>query len=241
MGNSYSAFDNLDENGNSTPSSNWGKGCGLIVSILSLLVAILALLFGDNLLGRRNSEQISLTKVNSATAIINPLPKNPDDLLIINGLVWEYSINESKIYQPNPIKSEQLSNFNIEVTLKFEDEQNEFHGVIFRRQDDDQFYGFVITPLGEYKVFYKAGESENNLVGPIHSDSILTGKSQLNKLRVKAIGPKFEFFINDNLVTSLSEFNLPTGGIGLYTCTCNGSNNSAVSFYDLHLSLPPDD
>jgi hypothetical protein len=206
-----------------------------------LLVAILAFLFGDNILGIGNSERIPSTEIDNATATINSLPESPDDyVLVIDDLVWEWSIDESKTYQTHTITDKQLLNFDINITIKFEDEQDEFHGLIFRKIDEYQYYSFEITPLGKYVVYRKDGESSvSNLVDPTYSNSILTGKGQLNKLRIKAIGPVFEFFINDTLVASLTDSVLPIGKIGLYTCTCNGSDSTSVSFYDLTISSLP--
>jgi hypothetical protein len=222
-----SSNDSFDEDHNLSPSSRRGISCGQIVSFFSLLVAILAFLFGDNILGRKSS---AVT------------PKGSDNYaLAIDDLVWEHSLLEPRTYFIYPITNEQLSNFDIKVTLKFEDEQDEFHGVIFRKIDEDQYYSFEITPLGKYAVYRKGVNSDSSLVGPIFSNSILTGKGQLNKLRVKAIGSVFEFFINDTLVSSLTDSVLPIGKIGLYTCTCNGSNSSSISFYDLTISSSPPD
>jgi len=172
--------------------------------------------------------------VDIATA---PATESPYELTIDN-LVWEHSLNEPNIYNIDMVSSEQLSNFDLEVKVRFEDEEDEFHGVVFRRVNDDR-YRFQITPLGEYAI-YKDNETDHtSLIGPLYSSSILTGKGQLNKIRVKALGSVFEFYINDKLVTKLTETGLPAGGIGLYTCTCNGSDSSSVSFYDLKiLSLP---
>ncbi len=132
-----------------------------------------------------------------------------------------------------------LSNFDVEVTIKFEDEQNEFHGVIFRKADEGLFYGFQITPLGKYTIYREGETSISNLVGPNYSDNLLLGRGQSNKLRVVAIGSGFKFYINDSLVASLTDTVLSSGEIGLYTCTCNGSENSSVSFYDLTISALP--
>lgn len=234
--------DNFDENPNLAPSRTRGKSCGgQILSLLSLLVAILTLLFGENILGRRNLEEMPSPEVNNATAIIDSLSDSPGDYVkVIPDLAWKSSINESEIYDTRTITDEQLSDFDLEVTLKFEDEQNEFHGVIFRKIDENQYYSFQITPLGDYAIYrHEENSAPLSLTGPLHSNSILIGQGQLNKLRVKAIGPVFDFFINDTLITQLTESTLPTGGIGLYTCTCNGSEGSSVSFYDLTISSLP--
>lgn len=232
-GNSFN--DNFDENYNVSPSPGRGISCAQIVSLLSLLIAVLAFLFGDNILGRRNPEGTPTVEAYGPTAT-----KEPDDyVLAIDDLVWESSINQSKIYDIHMVADEQLSDFDFEVTIKFEDEQDEFHGVIFRKMNEDQYYRFQITPLGEYAIYRDGENSVSSLVGPIYSSSILTGKGQWNRLRIKAIGSVFEFYINDTLVTSLTESALPAGGIGLYTCTCNGSDSSSVSFYDLTISSLP--
>jgi hypothetical protein len=240
LDNSYN--DSFDKDHNLSPSSRRGISCGQIVSFVSLLVAILVFLFGDNVLGRKSSAVTPSAKATNETAVISPLPEGPDNyVLAIDDLVWEYSIYEPKTYYTYPITNEQLSNFDIKVTLKFKDEQDEFHGVIFRRIDEDQYYSFEITPLGKYAVYRKGVNSASSLVGPIYSNSILTGNGQFNKLRVKAIGSVFEFFINDTLVSSLTDSVLPIGEIGLYTCTCNGSDTSSISFYDLTISSLPSD
>jgi hypothetical protein len=251
LGNSFNDDDyhgGYNEGSNLSPSPRRGMSCGAqALSVLSVVVALLAFLFGDNILGRRHPDGTPSAEANTmpATSIVDiatataTATKSPDDYeLIIDNLVWEHSLNEPNIYNIDMVSSEQLSNFDLEVTVRFEDEQDEFHGVVFRRVNDDR-YRFQITPQGEYAI-YKDNETDHtSLIGPLHSNSILTGKGQLNKIRVRAVGSAFEFYINDKLVTKLTETGLPSGGIGLYTCTCNGSDSSSVSFYDLKiLSLP---
>ena len=232
--------DDFNDGQSSTRRPRRGISCGQIASLLSLLVAILAFLFGDNILSRINSGQMPVTQGDYAIETIHPTTESSGDyVVVINGLVWEHSLDESNIYHVNMLTNEPLSNFDIEVTVKFEDEQNEFHGVIFRRTDEDHFYGFQITPPGKYTIYREEETSISNLVGPNYSDSLLLGRGQSNKLRVVAIGSGFKFYINDNLVASLTDTVLSSGDIGLYTCTCNGSENSSVSFYDLTISALP--
>jgi hypothetical protein len=236
MDNFGNSFNNdFDENYNLSPSPRRRISCSQTVSFLGLLVAILAFLFGDNILGRGRLETTSTNETINATAT-----NKPDDYrLAIDNLVWEYSLDEPKIYYIEMIAEEQLSNFNLEVVLKFNDEQDEFHGVVFRRVDENQYYSFEISPLGEYVIYRNGENSKSNLVGPVNSNIILRGKDQFNKLGVKATNSVFEFSINDTLITSLTESVLSAGGIGLYTCTCNGSDRSSVSFYDLTISSLP--
>ncbi len=111
--------------------------------------------------------KVPTTEVGIATATTNSLPDVLDGYLFeIDDLVWEHSLFESNTYHIYTLTSEQLSNFDIEVTLKFEDEKDEFHGIVFRKFDEDQYYSFRITPLGHY-VIQRSGESSaSNLVGP---------------------------------------------------------------------------
>lgn len=113
------------------------------------------------------------------------------------------------------------------------------YGVIFRAQDDGQFYRFDITGNGLYMVERRAADGTWARLIPewTATAAINQGLNVANRLKVIAAGSDLAFYVNDILLTQLSDATLGEGVIALDAGSFAG-NALQVSFDNL--SITPD-
>jgi hypothetical protein len=94
------------------------------------------------------------------------------------------------------------------------------YGVLIRMHENEQFYAFSVSADGYVRVArYNAAELERTWT-PLDSDwtlnpAVLQGEAT-NVLTVEAQGPRFTFWVNDELVAEVEDETLAKGDIGLY-------------------------
>jgi hypothetical protein len=110
-----------------------------------------------------------------------------------------------------------FSNVKVEVSsMPVAGPQANRMGLICRLQDDKNFYFFVISADGYYGIGkMKAGQT-GLLTGSQMQphNSILVG-SQINRMRATCIGNVLTLFVNDTLVTSVTDADFTTGDVGI--------------------------
>lgn len=158
----------------------------------------------------------------------------PIENINLPGKIWETSLGQPKHYSSRILSDKILTDLTAETDVQFQDNNNEFHGIIVRAQDSGRFYSFGISSQGNF-IFeiWKVGEPNHiSILGPFSSSSIKTGKGGINRLKVLAIGSRFELSINEVKVGSLSDITYSSGKVGLVSCTCNGNSESSSSFFN---------
>jgi hypothetical protein len=215
------------------------KTCGLIVAILALAVAIIGLLFGENLIDRYKKEPPFKNLYSTPTNTTGPIQKEQ------LGIVWKASITVPSQFELSSFSSQDLNNFEMEVDVHFLDNAPEFHGLMLRKMDDKSFYSFRVSPDGNYS-FDKwsqcdtcEGASHEPLLGPATSNYIKIGSGKVNHLKVVANGSTFDLYINGNFVGSVEDGSYPQGGVGFIGCTCEGSSESNVMMENASLKGVP--
>jgi len=105
------------------------------------------------------------------------------------------------------------------------------YGVLFRVQDDGQFYRFDITGNGLYMIERRAADGTwtRLLTEWTATAAINQGLNVANRLKIIANGPELAFYVNDILLTQLSDSSLSEGRIGLDAGSFAG-NALQVSF-----------
>ncbi len=78
--------------------------------------------------------------------------------------------------------------------------ENNGYGVVFRLQDPDNLYWFLISSDGYYSLYRKANGLQKKLSDWIASPPINTGLDVTNTIRVIAAGQHFRFLVNDQPV-----------------------------------------
>lgn len=91
-------------------------------------------------------------------------------------------------------------------------------GVLFRYQDDDNFYYYRVSSDGSYNLtLYKSGERQV-LVDWTEAPEI-KGRRQVNHLGVEAVGDHIRLFVNDTLLAEVSDDTFAKGQIALAVST----------------------
>ena len=74
------------------------------------------------------------------------------------------------------------------------------YGVMFRLRDSKNYYSFIVTSDGYYRLAKAVDGVEREISTYIPSDTILTDFGAGNTIRVQGIGDTFRFWINDEPV-----------------------------------------
>jgi hypothetical protein len=91
-------------------------------------------------------------------------------------------------------------------------------GIIFRYQDDDNFYLYRISDTGSYSLaVYSAGQQQMLLDWT--ASPAINPRGQPNKLRVEAVGEHMRLFVNGRLLGEASDMSLRTGEVALAVST----------------------
>ncbi len=75
------------------------------------------------------------------------------------------------------------------------------YGVIFRYRDNDNFYEFLVSSDGFYRVNRVLNGAQRELSTWIDSPTVRQGLNEINYLRVVARGDQFAFYVNNERVS----------------------------------------
>lgn len=118
-----------------------------------------------------------------------------------NRIVWSLAPLRQQLGE----EAQLFNNFELTVEARQASGPVGQYGVLFRFQDGDNFYAFSITSAGLYRLDKRVGGEWVNLRPWTPSPAIRTGL-EVNRLRVRAIGPQIEIAVNDQpLVTVVDE------------------------------------
>ncbi len=88
------------------------------------------------------------------------------------------------------------------------------YGLVFRYQDPDNYYYFCATDNGTISVYVKQNGKWSTLVDEMDaSTDIIPGLS--NGLAVKGDGPVYSFYVNDTMITKITDDRFKNGSFGL--------------------------
>lgn len=132
--------------------------------------------------------------------------------------------------------------YEAEATL-VEGQPESGYGLVFRRQDDENYYVFAINGLRQWSVWRledRAWHELRALPGGqtwTPADAILPS-GELNRLRVEAVGPEITLYVNDRRLDSITDDTFASGGIGFYMASSRtaGAPLARVRFDNLALT-----
>ncbi len=113
------------------------------------------------------------------------------------------------------------------------------YGLVFRRDDNEQYYLFEISELGSYAAYIYSLQGWETLIEWTIHPVILPGK--FNQLEVLADGPVFDLFINGEYVGGFVDDRLPEGRAGLLVGLSEAGEESSWLFDNFTLKAPETD
>jgi hypothetical protein len=103
------------------------------------------------------------------------------------------------------------------------------YGLVFRvAGDGNNYYAFTVTNDGEYSFFYLQNDNWTDVVSYTPSSAVLTDGSW-NHLDVYAQGDQFTFFVNGQMLTTVSDATFDSGTVGFVLNTDEGGSEVAFS------------
>jgi hypothetical protein len=129
-----------------------------------------------------------------------------------------------------------LGDFHAEVQARYKGgDQAKYYGMVFRFQDDENFYIFLVNPTsGTYILRKRERAAFSTLIGFTSSPSIQKGPVP-NLLRVVARGATLQLYVNDTLVGHATDSTFATGRIGLAVWNDVDPDGAEVFFDNLRV------
>jgi hypothetical protein len=113
-------------------------------------------------------------------------------LRIENGQLDSYAFSTARPY---------FSDFDLRLRAQaISGPLNNGYGAVFRYQSPQNFYAFLVSSDGYYSVVRIAQGSQRWLSNWIDTPVVSQGIGVENRLRVRALGDQFQFYVNDALV-----------------------------------------
>jgi len=109
------------------------------------------------------------------------------------------------------------------------------YGVIFREDDNSNFYYFGIDDQGQY-VLYLYNNDWITLIDWTESELIQPGES--NRITILGEGSHFIFFINDQYLTEVTDDSLASGTVALAIELAGVDDNAVFQFDNFELRVP---
>jgi hypothetical protein len=169
---------------------------------------------------------------------------------------------------PYSVASPHFGDFDVRAeATAVEGPENNGFGIVFREQDPNNFYTFLISSDGYYRVVRSLSGEEKELSTWIETPHVNSGIGAENSLRVVGSGDQFEFYANDQLLSlcipddpnarstwnfvnqtcvdgsmqdTLIDASFPTGRLGVVATTIQGSEMGVVVDFDNVLVFGPE-
>ncbi len=110
------------------------------------------------------------------------------------------------------------------------------YGVIFRYQDDDNYYQFDVDGQGSYTLGKIVNGEWEPIIDLTATDAIQTGQA-LNHFEVRAVGDRITVSINGHQLNQVQDPTFARGGIGV-TGGLDSASTSQVVFRTLRIYRP---
>jgi hypothetical protein len=110
------------------------------------------------------------------------------------------------------------------------------YGLIFRHQDEENFYYFLVDGKGRYRVGKMAGGKWQAVGNTDWTAEPAVKPGETNHLKVIAVGPQIAVYANGVQVASLTDDSIARGKVGMIAETIPGLSSTMASFSDLVVS-----
>jgi hypothetical protein len=149
----------------------------------------------------------------------------------------EFSLTQNKpnwgffVVNPNTARFADMA-LEIDTTLIGGPSQSGYDGVIFRAQNNDNFYRFLVSGQGEFRIDKRVGGITHFLKKPTKSPFINQGNAT-NHLKVVCKGTQMGLECNGNLLASITDDSFSEGFVGL--AVASGDSPVTAHFDNLRI------
>ena len=148
---------------------------------------------------------------------------------------WESTAHQSFIGWVRAGR-EPLTDFHLSVDIQqIEAPATADYGIVFREDEDSNFYYFAIADAGEYAL-YIFFEEWDTLIDWTETDLIKAGEA--NRITVLGEGSHFTFFINDQYLTELTNDQIAEGLTALAIELADENDQGTFEFDNFELRAP---
>ncbi len=218
---------------------------GLIVGVIALVVVVLAACTGGTLFAIHSLGQARVTgtptpvvspTLSSTKVYSNTFASNADGWLQDPGHCYLGSDGyhaAAGYYCTAPTVEQD----NVDISVKAQQVSGpttQGYGLVFRLQDKDNFYAFMIVGNGEWVVLRCVNDDCTTPVYFTANDAIKGGLNTINTIKVVATGSHFVFFVNGVTVGDLVDTTFSFGKVGFIA----GGTTIDCAFTDLVITRP---
>jgi hypothetical protein len=177
----------------------------------------------------------------SASQTVTPTPVPDQEDVPAAYVAGEYliqHIEQTKRSTRVTYPHQTFSDFTAEVDVRFADDVDfTLGGLLFRWQDDDNHYGFLVWNNGQYGLFKRVDGEVEELVN--ESSPYLNSGVATNRLKAVVAGDSIDLYVNDEHVTRVTDSSLQEGRLGLHATVHSESPVSTEVYFDnLRVSGP---
>jgi hypothetical protein len=110
------------------------------------------------------------------------------------------------------------------------------YGLQFRLQDTKNYYMFLVSDDRDFKLFHFNEGQWTTLIDWTTTEAFLA--NDWNRVGVKAVGPDFTFYVNDQEVAQFSDATIPQGKLRVAFQLVQPDSTAVVDFDNFEVRLP---
>ena len=152
---------------------------------------------------------------------------------------WIHLINNAHTqFATGTYANQHFTDFILEVETKLvAGADANWHNVICRWQDADNYYVLDISADGYYAILKWLNGNKILLVSPTYSSYIYQGQGITNLMHIECIGSTLSLTVNGHILATITDTSFTGGDIGLSAATV-GNTFTEVAFDDIVVSSP---
>lgn len=152
----------------------------------------------------------------------------------VQGAFSVWSSGKNTVIALNPKTRQQLGDFSAEVDVReTSDNRGAVMGIIYRLDNDGNYYRFAITDNQTYYVG-KGKQGLEEELKPMEHSSVIKPGSEYNRLKVVCQGANHDFYINDTKMGNISDNTSFKGELGISFSNWSPSENYTFTNFKLY-------
>jgi hypothetical protein len=145
-------------------------------------------------------------------------------------------LNQAGISGITHFQDREFENFSLSTSAQSLGDPSGMYGIVFRYQDDQNYYSFQVTELGLFRVVRVQGDTVE-LIPWTESDTI-NGEGKTNQLALSMQGDHILAYINDQGVADLRDQSFSEGSLSLIAGTQVNMGHYHAVFKQVSIEAP---